>query len=83
MGISINEIRKDQMLFKILKQNEIEKILIQQFGKKSLRPINDTDRPFEVSELKDFSSHPNVHIGNHTHNPSHCTIGMNTQLLAP
>lgn len=65
---SIAKIQEDQSKLKSLKYDEIEKDLIQHFGKKSIKPINDVDRPFNEAELKDFSLHPKVQIGNHTHN---------------
>ena len=67
-GINIQEIRRQKIPLKNLKYNEIEEILINEFGKDAFKPVDDTDRPLTENELKDFSSHPLVQIGNHTHN---------------
>ncbi len=54
---------------------EIERELAQRFGPSAMKPTGDADRPFDASELEDFSRHRLVHIGNHTMDHatlSHC-----------
>lgn len=46
--------------------NEIEKYLIDIYGKKAFEPVSDIDRPFTPSELKDFAREKYVFLGNHT-----------------
>lgn len=45
---------------------EIDNHLLRTYGPESLKPVSDTDRPFTPAELKVFSQHPHVFIGNHT-----------------
>lgn len=47
-------------------QEKREKFLIKNFGKKSLKPIGDNDRPLTLNELKDLYANGNVEIGNHS-----------------
>ena len=47
---------------------EINDYLTAEFGAESLKPVSDIDRPFSVSELKDFSSNRHVILGNHATN---------------
>ncbi len=68
LGISIEQIRQEKKALKKLKYQEIEAKFIEQFGENAFRPVDDTDRPFNIEELKDFASNPYVNIGNHTHN---------------
>jgi len=44
----------------------INEYLTDAFGKDSLLPTSDIERPLSPSELKDFAQHPLVEIGNHT-----------------
>lgn len=68
LGVSIEQIRQEKKELKKLKYHEIEANFINQFGKDAFLPVDDTDRPFNIDELKDFASNPYVDIGNHTHN---------------
>ena len=45
---------------------EIKAYIEQNFGRKSVRPIGNVDRPFSWSELERFSKEDLVQIGNHT-----------------
>lgn len=67
-NVSIEEIYKEKGELMSKTNDGIEKYLIDKFGKKSLIPIGDIDRPFTPSELKDFSKNKYVFIGNHTNN---------------
>lgn len=51
---------------KIWTAEKIEAHLHACFGKAALRPQSDLDRPFTRAELRDFSRHKWVHLGNHT-----------------
>lgn len=50
-----------------LKTAEQDAHMLQHFGPNALQPNNDIDRPMSKTELKTFASHPQVTIGNHTH----------------
>ncbi len=56
------------------KTEDIERYLNTEFGKDSLNPITDLDRPFKPLELKDFAMKEYVYIGNHTMNHSILTM---------
>jgi peptidoglycan/xylan/chitin deacetylase (PgdA/CDA1 family) len=47
---------------------EIEAELIARFGPDAFVPRGSIDRPFNPEELREFASHPYVHLGNHTAN---------------
>ena len=65
-SISLIDIYYEQELMKSKTNDEIEKFLINTFGEEALKPISDLDRPFTISELKDFSKEKYVFLGNHT-----------------
>lgn len=65
-GVSDKTIIKKIMKFESMKNEDIENELIKMFSKESFVPTSDIDRPLTPSELKNFSSEPFVHIGNHT-----------------
>ena len=67
-GKSYREIIKIIEGLKDKKSNQIENIVIKEFGKSALTPRNDIDRPFTPAELEGFSRDPLVYIGNHTCN---------------
>lgn len=67
-GKSYGEIIKILESLKSKKSDQIEKIILDEFGDEALTPINNIDRPFTVSELKEFSNDPLIFIGNHTSN---------------
>lgn len=50
------------------KNDEIEEYIKSTFGRKSLNPIGDIDRPFTPSELTLFSKEQLITLGNHTSN---------------
>ena len=60
------EIRRTVTGYKGLRTSEIELQLRKQFGQAALNPVGDLDRPFSVSELREFATHPCVFLGNHT-----------------
>lgn len=59
-------ISREQKQLKKLHHQKIIDNLITKFGKDCLIPWSDIDRPMTADELKQFSDHPLVHIGNHT-----------------
>jgi len=65
-GISPEKQNEEKRILKKKTHREIEAYLVDAFGKDCLQPLNDVDRPFTPGELKEFSAHPYVHIGNHT-----------------
>lgn len=65
-NISLKDIYYEKKLMKSKTNDEIEKFLINTFGEEVLKPISDLDRPFTISELKDFSKEKYVFLGNHT-----------------
>jgi peptidoglycan/xylan/chitin deacetylase (PgdA/CDA1 family) len=67
-GIILEQIRKEQVTLKHKKPYEIEHYIVNNFGRNSLAPISDIDRPFTPAELNDFSKDPLVFLGNHTDN---------------
>lgn len=65
-GRSEREIIHATAAYKRMKTADIENELRVQFGQRALVPIGDVDRPFTSSELREFATHPCVHLGNHT-----------------
>jgi peptidoglycan/xylan/chitin deacetylase (PgdA/CDA1 family) len=49
-----------------MKTADIETGLRARFGSRALVPVGDLDRPFTSAELREFATHPFVHLGNHT-----------------
>jgi len=70
IGVSENEIIKEGITLKTMKTEEIEKYLVDKFGKESFMPLSDIDRPFNIIEIKELSKEKNISIGNHTYNHS-------------
>lgn len=67
-GKTAREISDEEILLKSKTFRERDSYLRERFEPKAFNPISDIDRPFTDNELKSFSKHPLVHIGNHTHN---------------
>lgn len=65
-GVSARDILREHEKLKIKTSKEIEKYLIDIFGKLAFKPICDIDRPFSPSELRKFSKEKYVFLGNHT-----------------
>lgn len=66
LGSPIRKVALEIESLKLKTSDEIESYVFNLFGKKSFKPISDIDRPFTVSELKDFSRDKYVFLGNHT-----------------
>ncbi len=60
------DIFREERFLRSKTHHEIEAYLNREFGNDVLEPVGDHDRPFTSQELKSFSAHPLVHIGNHT-----------------
>jgi peptidoglycan/xylan/chitin deacetylase (PgdA/CDA1 family) len=58
----------EALAMKGLRTEEIESKLLERFGPRALTPRTEIDRPMTPAELREFSRHPLVHIGNHTTN---------------
>jgi peptidoglycan/xylan/chitin deacetylase (PgdA/CDA1 family) len=65
-GVSEPDIKVEQNKLMQMKNSEIEEYLVNEFGKNSLSPVSDIDRPFSPDELKEFSGEKRVIPGNHT-----------------
>ena len=52
--------------FKKFTAQDINARLSDEYGPIAALPVSDVDRPFSPSELRDFSKHPLVFLGNHT-----------------
>ena len=65
-GASHQQIHAEGVAMKSLRNDQVEAKLITEFGSGALAPRGDVDRPFSPAELKEFSAHPQVHLGNHT-----------------
>lgn len=65
-GASDKKIFDEQVFLKSQKHDFIDKYLIENFGKDSLKPTCDVDRTFTPAELKKFAEEKFVFIGNHT-----------------
>jgi peptidoglycan/xylan/chitin deacetylase (PgdA/CDA1 family) len=66
-GVAQQNIWNEQNGLKRFTHDQIEGYLRQEFGEAALHPVSQDDRPMTPDELRDFSRHPLVHIGNHTH----------------
>ncbi len=60
--------RTDQMRsqLKRMRTDEAEQRLRAEFGRASLQPVGDLDRPMRPAELGKLAAHPLVHLENHT-----------------
>jgi len=65
-GVAETETWRKCAEYKKRKTEDVERELVKEFGEKALQPVSDLDRPFSPSELRDFSKHPLVSLGNHT-----------------
>jgi peptidoglycan/xylan/chitin deacetylase (PgdA/CDA1 family) len=65
-GTPLSEISQETESLKKYTHDYIESYVREQFGDQALVPVSDLDRPFTPSELRDFSQHDLVFIGNHT-----------------
>ncbi|MFO0910431.1 MAG: polysaccharide deacetylase family protein [Isosphaeraceae bacterium] len=65
-GATPRQVYGEARKLKTLRTEQIEKVIRDRFGRDSLVPIGEIDRPFRPSELREFARHPLVHLGNHT-----------------
>ncbi|WP_456379698.1 polysaccharide deacetylase family protein [Thiolapillus sp.] len=65
-GANKSLISREQKMLKERHHRDIIGYLQQEFGTTCLQPWSDTDRPMTIQELREFSRHSLVHIGNHT-----------------
>lgn len=61
-----SQIEKARSAYKLKRAAELERALVQEFGKNSLDPASDLDRPMTPAELKQLANYPLCSIGNHT-----------------
>jgi peptidoglycan/xylan/chitin deacetylase (PgdA/CDA1 family) len=57
----------EQNQLKKLTFDQVEVVLLKEYGASAFEPLGDLDRPFTADELQAFAKHPLVHLGNHTH----------------
>jgi peptidoglycan/xylan/chitin deacetylase (PgdA/CDA1 family) len=69
-GFSSEKIRKEQDYLKGFKYKYIDEYIIKNFGKKSVQPWSDIDRPLTEQEVKSLVKSPFAAFGNHTYNHS-------------
>ncbi len=67
-GISIEKIRREESMLKLLNYRSIDKYLTENFGKDSQNPWSDIDRPFTETEIRSLAANPYITFGNHTFN---------------
>jgi peptidoglycan/xylan/chitin deacetylase (PgdA/CDA1 family) len=67
---------------KRLRTADAETQLRNHFGAHALKPVSDLDRPFTPAELRDFSKHPLISLGNHTSDHAILTNYSATEALA-
>jgi peptidoglycan/xylan/chitin deacetylase (PgdA/CDA1 family) len=67
-GMSEQAIVRDGRSLKCLPTEQIEEELIRRFGPAAFTPRGDVDRAFTSEELRAFSRHRHVSLGNHTAN---------------
>jgi len=65
-GRSRARARQESANLQALRDDEIDRRLVEQFGERALRPEGDIDRPLAPDELKALAENPHVSIGNHT-----------------
>jgi len=65
-GCPAEEVRRMLEAYKRMNTAQIESAINARLGKAALCPVSDLDRPFTAAELKKFSAHPLVFLGNHT-----------------
>lgn len=63
---SSSRMEQARSAYKLKRTSELERALVQEFGKNVLDPVSDIDRPMTQIELKQIASHPLCSIGNHT-----------------
>lgn len=68
MGVSNDMITQEVVEMIKWPWNQAEKLVLDTYGPDALIPKNDLDRPMTLEELREFSKHPLVEIGNHTSN---------------
>jgi peptidoglycan/xylan/chitin deacetylase (PgdA/CDA1 family) len=67
-GYSIEKVRKEQNMLKLLNYRNIDEYLIKNFGSASTQPWSDIDRPFTEAEVRSLVGNPYISFGNHTFN---------------
>ena len=65
-GRFAGEVRRRVAVYKQMAPPQIEADICSRFGRRTLFPVGDLDRPFTPSELAKFANHPLVFLGNHT-----------------
>jgi peptidoglycan/xylan/chitin deacetylase (PgdA/CDA1 family) len=81
-GAAIKKITEEIEQLKIKKNGEIETYLTREFGEKWSEPKSDIDRPFNLSELKDFSQERHVFLGNHTNDHALLTNYTSDEIMS-
>lgn len=84
-GAVERQISAEQNSLKVKTADQIERYLIEQFGRDALKPRGPVDRPFSVDEFRTFALSPYVFIGNHTADhailPNYSPQGIREQII--
>ena len=67
-GGTPRQVYHEIIAMKSMTTEQIQEQLIARFGQNCIVPRSDIDRPFSPDELREFSRHPLVHLGNHSAN---------------
>lgn len=65
-GASVARITVEKERLKTLSHDQVERLLVAEFGATAFRPVGDADRPLTPAELRAFAREPLVTLGNHT-----------------
>jgi peptidoglycan/xylan/chitin deacetylase (PgdA/CDA1 family) len=77
---SDRETRRKLAEYKRFRTDQIESELRDSFGQRALSPVSDLDRPLTVNELREFSKHSQITIGNHTRDHAILTNYSETEI---
>ncbi|PRY11247.1 polysaccharide deacetylase [Pontibacter ummariensis] len=84
-GKTDGEILAEKNMLLSKTDDEVERYLEAEYGERAFQPVSDTDRPMTADELRKFSQHPLVHIGNHTCDhavlPNYSEEGVERQIV--
>jgi peptidoglycan/xylan/chitin deacetylase (PgdA/CDA1 family) len=80
-GVAAEAITQEGQALKYKRHSEIKVYIRDLFGEDAWRPLGDLDRPFTVSELREFSRDPYVCLGNHTHDHAILTNYSEEEIL--
>jgi len=65
-GLSPAKALQESAKLQALRDEEIDRRLLEEFGERAFSPCGDVDRPLKPDELRALAQNPRVSIGNHT-----------------